>query len=142
MEAPRRCPYCDEEIRTEAIRCRHCRSRLAARDPSAWCRDLPERRIGGVAAAVAQALAIPVAAARFGFIVLAPFHFLGVIVYGALWMVVPFRSGEEPPYGRLMQLVRHLIGEIRAAFGSSGSRPPATSAPRPDGDVPAAGVPC
>jgi phage shock protein PspC (stress-responsive transcriptional regulator) len=142
MEAMRRCPYCDEEIRTEAIRCRHCRSRLAALDPSAWHRDLPERRVAGVAAAMAKALAVPVAVARFGFIVLTPFHFLGAIVYGALWMVVPFRSGEEPPYARLLQAARHLVDEIRAALGARRSRPPTSSGTAPRDDVPVTGVPC
>ena len=85
METMRRCPYCDEEIRAEAIRCRHCRSRLTALDPSTWYRDLPDRRVAGVAAAVAQACAVPVTAARFAFLVLTPFHFVGVIAYaGAL----------------------------------------------------------
>ncbi len=139
MEATRRCPYCDEEIRAEAVRCRHCRSRLAALDPASWYRDRPERRVAGVATAVAQALAVPVAAARFGFIVLAAFHLSGLVAYLALWLIVPFRPGDEPPFARGMQLARRIADEIRDAFTSRRNRP------RPNGgddDVPATGVPC
>ena len=135
METMRRCPYCDEEIRSEAIRCRHCRSRLAAFDPNAWSRDLPERRVAGVAAAVAHAFAIPVAAARFGFLVLSAFHLLGVIAYLALWMVVPFRTGEEPPFARLVQIARRFVDEVRAAFGPRRTRPPSNGPAGHDGEA-------
>lgn len=145
MEAMRRCPYCDEEIRAEAIRCRHCRSRLAALDPGTWYRDLPERRVAGVAAAVAHAFAIPVAAARLGFIVLAVFHLVGIIAYLALWLVVPFRPGEEPPFARVVTLARNVVDEVRAAFGRHRPPPRDSQPPRPNGrsnDIPATGVPC
>jgi phage shock protein PspC (stress-responsive transcriptional regulator) len=141
MDATKRCPYCDEEIRTDAIRCRYCRSRLAALDPGTWHRDHPERRVAGVAAAVAQALAVPVAAARFGFIVLTAFHLVGVVAYLALWLIVPFRPGEEPPFARGLQLVRRVVDEARDAFAARRTRP------RPDGhdgnhDVPASRIAC
>jgi len=143
METMRRCPYCDEEIRAEAIRCRHCRSRLTAFDPSQWYRDLPDRRVAGVAAAVAHACAIPVTAARFAFLVLTPFHLLGAITYGALWLLVPFQPGEEPPFGRLLRGVRRIVAEIRDAVFAR-HPPPANGAGQrpPHDDVPMTGVPC
>jgi phage shock protein PspC (stress-responsive transcriptional regulator) len=145
MDEMRRCPYCDEEIRAEAIRCRHCRSRLAAFDPSGWYRDRPDRRVAGVAGAVAQACAIPVAAARFGFLVLTPFHLLGPVSYGALWLLVPFRLGDESPFARMLRLVRRLADEVRDAFTRrprSDRGGPVGGAPPPHGDVPATGVTC
>jgi phage shock protein PspC (stress-responsive transcriptional regulator) len=145
MAAMRRCPYCDEEIRGEAIRCRHCRSRLTDFDPSTWCRDLPERRVAGVAAAVAHAFAVPVASARFGFIVLTPFHLLGVIIYAALWMVVPFGPGDEPPFARVVGLARQVFAVLRDALVPRRASPPASDPPppsRPGDDVPVTGFPC
>jgi phage shock protein PspC (stress-responsive transcriptional regulator) len=141
METVRRCPYCDEEIRAEAVRCRHCRSRLAVFDPGEWHRDVPDRRVAGVAAAIARAPALPLAAVRFAFLVLTPFHLLGPVAYGALWLLIPFRAGEEPPFARLLGFARRAAAELRdvvvgrQARGSEGPRPPA-------GDVPAAGRSC
>jgi phage shock protein PspC (stress-responsive transcriptional regulator) len=144
MEDVRRCPYCDEEIRTEAIRCRHCRSRLTAFDPSRWYRDLPDRRLAGVAAAVAQACAIPVTAARFAFIVLTPFHLVGAIAYGALWLLVPFRPGDEPPFARVLAAVRRVVDELRDAVFPRRSPPTngVSTRRRPQDDVPMTGMPC
>ncbi len=146
MEAMRRCPYCDEEIRAEAIRCRHCRSRLAALDPETWYRDRPERRLGGVAAAVAHAFAVPVAAVRLGFLVTAPFHLVGVVLYAALWMLVPFRPGDEPPFTRVLALVRNVTDEIREAFRPRHRQPPSdgprNGTVRPHDDVHATSLPC
>lgn len=145
-EVVRRCPYCDEEIRAEAIRCRHCRSRLAVFDPSGWYRDRPERRVAGVAAAVAHALAVPVAAARFGFLVLTPFHLLGIVAYGALWLLTPYRLGDEPPFARLVALARRILEEIRTTAWPRRRPPAAGGADRgagsPEHDVPATGLPC
>ena len=141
MEDVRTCPYCAEEIRAAATRCPHCRSRVTAFDPERWYRDLPERRVAGVAAAVARALALPVGAVRVGFIVLSFVHLLGPLLYGALWLLIPFRPGGDTPIMRALAYARDaldgLLGE-RRQNGSSGPR----TARRDGGDTepPAAGA--
>jgi phage shock protein PspC (stress-responsive transcriptional regulator) len=112
MDQPRTCPYCAEEIAAEAVRCPHCRTTLGSVDLDPWHRDLPERRVAGVAAALARGFGLPLAAVRLGFIVLVFFHLLGPLVYGALWLLIPFAAGEESllerGLGRARDAVRHL----------------------------------
>ena len=108
-EATRKCPYCVEDIPAAAIRCRYCRSRLATFDPATWYRDHPERRVLGVAVALARALALPLGAVRVAFIALAFFHLLGPIIYAALWLVIPFGRGEEAPFERAVGWLRALL---------------------------------
>ena len=93
--SPRRpCPYCAEDIAAAAIRCPHCRSRLATFDPTAWRRDQPGRRFAGVATAIAHATAVPVGAVRIGFAVLTFVHLLGPLLYGIGWLLIPAKAGD------------------------------------------------
>ena len=114
-ERSRKCPYCAEEIRAEAIRCPFCRSRLGASDRAEWYRGHPERRVAGVAAAVAHALAFPIMGVRLAFVALTFVHFLGAIVYGALWLLVPFTPGEPSPLERGLATAQEWVGHLRGA---------------------------
>lgn len=137
MDEFRPCPYCGEEIRTAATRCRFCRSRLTALDPERWYRDHPERRVAGVASAVARALAVPVGAVRLGFIVLTFLHFLGPPLYGALWLLVPFSPGGDAPLTGALARARNLLDQLLSSTAHKERRPddPPTRRPaRENGD--------
>jgi phage shock protein PspC (stress-responsive transcriptional regulator) len=133
MDQTQPCPYCSEEIPATALRCRYCRSRLAPLDPARWHRDHPERRIAGVAAAVAHALAFPVAAVRLGFLVLTFFHLLGPILYGALWLLIPPAPGGESLSDRGIRKARDAVAHARAQCPRP--TPPADRPPGSDGST-------
>jgi phage shock protein PspC (stress-responsive transcriptional regulator) len=120
MEETPRCPYCAEEIRPEAVRCPHCRSRLAAFDPERWRRDYPERRIAGVSTALAHALCVPLTVVRVAFVVLTFIHFVGPLAYAALWAAIPYAPGQESPLEHGFAWARDFVRQFRG----NGSVPP------------------
>lgn len=124
-DAKRKCPFCAEEIPIEALRCRYCRSRVVMLDPEGWHRDLPERRIAGVGAALARVLLVPAGVVRVGFIVLTFFHLLGLVVYAALWLIIPFSPKGPSPLERAIAWFKSQLSEM---WGDPASRS------RPTGD--------
>lgn len=111
--ATKHCPYCAEEIREEAIRCRFCRSRLVLMDATEWHRNHPEARLAGVCAALAHAFAVPVAAVRLGFVVFTIFFHLAPLFYGTLWLILPERPGAESLLEQALRWALDLIGGAR-----------------------------
>jgi phage shock protein PspC (stress-responsive transcriptional regulator) len=138
MTTTRRCPYCAEEILAEAIRCRYCRSRLVMLDPAHWYRNHRERRLAGVAIAVARALAVPVGAVRIAFVALVFFHFFGPVLYAALWILIPYDPGEESVLESALARARQMVARLRGAHAAAGAETPAS---RPDRGSDAGGAP-
>src|SRR6516162_2711351 len=98
MTDRRPCPYCAEEIAAPALH-----------------RDHPERKLAGVAAALAQALAVPAVVVRAAFVVLTFFHLAGPVLYGILWVLVPYSPGEESLLERWLGTVQAALRRLRGA---------------------------
>jgi len=91
MNDTRMCPYCAEEVRAAAIKCKHCGSYLSTRfAPSDWYRSSRDRMIAGVCGGLAQQFGVPATVVRLAFVLMTFFSAgVGILIYAVLWIVMP-----------------------------------------------------
>ena len=97
-DAPtKRCPYCAEEIRAEARKCRYCGSYVDGSNAltRTWYRRREGRMIAGVCAGLAEQFGISVTILRLAFVLAALTGIgMGVVIYLVLWVVMPYRQSS------------------------------------------------
>jgi len=90
------CPFCAEEIKIEAIKCRYCATNLNRGSISeTWYRISENKIIWGVCTGLSHVFGISITVVRFAFILSTLFGGWGIVFYLILRIIMPLKQDDD-----------------------------------------------
>lgn len=100
-EEMKKCPYCAEMIKSEAIKCRYCGSNLSTKSALGkdltWRRVNKGKRVAGVCTGIAKMFNVPtlILPMRLFFMLTTVIYGFGLLLYVALWILMEKPTDPE-----------------------------------------------